>query len=178
MLLLIQLLFFYNLNYNSMASKYETQKYQTIKTFEEAELRFYPSVMKIQSNGEFGPLFQYISGSNEAELKIEMTTPVYQSSKEGKPIMEFVLPQRFNMENTPIPKSRNIKTFLTKSGYFLAIRFSGYATDSKIDLQKTKLLNLAKKYQFKIIGEVNLLVYNSPYRIFNRKNELLIEVEH
>ncbi|MFM1912385.1 MAG: hypothetical protein RIR51_223, partial [Bacteroidota bacterium] len=31
-----------------MASKYETQKYQIIENYEEAELRFYPSVMKIQ----------------------------------------------------------------------------------------------------------------------------------
>lgn len=93
----------------TMAQKYETQPFEVIKTIEEAELRFYPSVMKIQSNGDFGSLFRYISGANEAGQKIAMTTPVQMGTPEGEPVMQFVLPKKFNKENTPSSSNGTVK---------------------------------------------------------------------
>jgi hypothetical protein len=177
MLLFVQLFFIINLSHPIMATTYQTQKYEIVKTYEDAELRYYPPVMKIQSNGAFGPLFQYISGANESQQKIEMTTPVYQSTTDGKPIMEFVLPERFDSQNTPNASSKNVRIFESKPGYFLAIRFSGYATQNRKEEQTRRLQKLADNYQLKMIGAPLLLVYNSPYRIFNRTNELLIEID-
>ena len=51
---------------SSMAQQYETQQFEVIKTIGEAEIRFYPPVMKIKANRSngFWALFGYISGKN------------------------------------------------------------------------------------------------------------------
>ena len=45
-----------------------------------------PSAMKakVSSNRNFSKLFQYISGNNEKNEKIAMTTPVYMTEQNGK----------------------------------------------------------------------------------------------
>ena len=47
----------------------------------------------------FYKLFQFISGNNSKNEKIEMTTPVYMKSEDEKNKMEFVMPSKFNMDN-------------------------------------------------------------------------------
>jgi hypothetical protein len=39
-----------------------------------------------------------------------------------------------------------------------------------------KLRDIAQKYNLKLTGEPILMVYNSPYQVFNRKNEVLYKV--
>ena len=82
-------------NHLTMAQKYETQPFDVIDQFDEAELRYYPPVMKIQSSGDFGSLFRYISGNNETGQKIAMTTPVQMGNTQGETVMQFVLPASF-----------------------------------------------------------------------------------
>jgi len=159
-----------------LTSTYPKQPYTLIKTFETIELRWYPSVMKIQSKGEFSPLFNYISGKNETGQKIEMTTPVHQSVATQDPFMEFVLPERYTKNNTPKASTAEVKIVESTPGYYVAIGFSGYATATK-KKYFTEVLKLeAQQLGFEIIGTPILLVYNSPYRIFNRKNELVFEI--
>ena len=73
-----------------MSQGYESQPYKLIKDFEVFEIRYYPSVHMVQtestetSGNNFSKLFQYISGSNESNLKIAMTTPVHMEKKGGK----------------------------------------------------------------------------------------------
>ena len=75
-----------------MAQGYETQSYEVIKTVDEAELRFYPSVMmaKTSVNSGFSSLFRYISGNNTSQQKISMTTPVHMDRNSKEETMEFV----------------------------------------------------------------------------------------
>ena len=89
-------------SFNLMAQKYETQEFKVLNDSEEFELRYYPPVMKIQSDNDFGSLFRYISGRNSSNTKIAMTTPVYMGDGQGNQVMEFVLPSSFDQNNTPI----------------------------------------------------------------------------
>lgn len=160
----------------AMGQQYETQTYTVIEQREQFEIRYYPPVMKIQSDNSFGNLFGYISGNNESSSKIAMTTPVYMGNSKGEEVMEFVLPNTFNANNTPQPVSSGVRVFQTTPAYFIALDFSGYATASSREKYSTKLKKLAQENAFETIGEPLLLVYNSPYRLFNRKNEILLEI--
>ena len=169
------LFFVISLN-DSMSQKYETQAFDVIKQFDEAELRYYPPVMKIQSNGDFGSLFRYISGGNETGAKIAMTTPVQMGNTSGDQVMQFVLPSSYTTENTPSAKDKNVQVLESESGHYIAIQYGGYTMDWREKKAAQKLRDIAQKYNLKLTGEPILMVYNSPYQVFNRKNEVLYKV--
>ncbi len=164
--------------FTAMGQKYETQSFRVIKSLQDLEIRYYPPVMKIQSDNNFGTLFGYISGENQGKTKIAMTTPVYIKDSEGQEVMEFILPNSFKSDNTPIPSTSKVRVFESKPGYFVALGFGGYVNDKSKKIQTEKLKALAEQHQLKLIGPPLLLVYNSPFRLFNRKNEMLFEIAY
>ena len=54
-------------------------------------------------------MFNYISGRNEDNEKIKMTTPVTQFEKNGNMSMQFYLPYKFNSKNAPKPTKAGTK---------------------------------------------------------------------
>jgi len=173
-LLVLLSLFYFS---NTMGQKYQTQAFDVIKQFDEAELRYYPPVMKIQSNGDFESLFRYISGGNETGTKIAMTTPVQMGNTTGEPVMQFVLPSNYTSENTPSAKDKNVQVLESESGHYIAIQYGGYTMDWREKKAAQKLRDIAQKHSLKLTGEPILMVYNSPYQVFNRKNEVLYKVD-
>ena len=159
-----------------LAQDTEIQTYRVIKEYNAAELRYYPPVMKIQSNNDFSSLFNYISGNNSTSEKISMTSPVHMGEVDGNTIMEFVLPENFNPKNTPDALSKGVTVFESEPGYFLALEFGGYASKKNIRYYASELSNIAQKYGLITIGMASLLVYDSPYKVMGRKNEVLIQI--
>jgi hypothetical protein len=161
---------------------YETQPFELLWEKEGFELRYYPAIMKAKANRNngFRYLFDFISGNNVKNQKIAMTTPVYmgQQEDESEAFMEFVLPKAYNEANTPAAKSDKVRIYQSEPGYYLAIAFGGFPTEKKELRAQKKLLEFAERNQFKVIGSSNLLVYNSPYKLFNRKNEVLLQIEY
>ena len=163
----------------SMAQQYETQSFDLIKKVDEAEIRFYPPAMKIRSSRKngFGALFGYISGRNSRDQKIAMTTPVYLGKNKDNEMMEFVLPRSINKSNAPKPLSEKVEVYESKSGYYIAHSFGGYAFDWSVNRIRKNLEEIAFRNKIKLIGDPFVLVYDSPYKIINRKNEVLFEVD-
>lgn len=161
----------------TMGQDTETQEYQTIKQLGKAELRFYPPAMKIQSENDFGTLFNYISGNNSTREKISMTSPVYMGDAGGNKVMEFVLPKNFDPTNTPDALSSRVKVFESEPGYFLALEFGGYAGRRNVPAYATELIEIARQYGITTLGNAMLLVYDSPYKVMGRRNEIIIQVE-
>ena len=158
----------------------EIQNYEVIKNVEDFEIRFYPPSMKakVTSDRNFAKLFRYISGNNVNNEKIAMTAPVYMTSKNGKNTMEFVLPSIYSEKNAVKPIDKDIEVYLSKPGYYAAMRFGGYSNSEKVkkhhDLLMKKLLeNNLKPYKEQPVS----LSYNSPYKVFNRRNEVLIRLD-
>jgi hypothetical protein len=172
-LLVLITLFYLN---HTMAQKYETQPYDLVQKYEEAELRYYPPVMKIQSNGDVGSLFRYISGGNETGVKIAMTTPVQMGNTSGDQVMQFVLPSDYTTENTPLAKDNKVQVLESESGHYIAIQYGGYTRSSREKTAAQQLQAIAQKYNLKLTGKPILMVYNSPFQVFNRKNEVLYKV--
>ena len=163
----------------SMAQQYETQSFDLIKKVDEAEIRFYPPAMKIRSSRKngFGALFGYISGRNSRDQKIAMTTPVYLGKNEDSEMMEFVLPRSIDKSNAPKPLSEKVEVYESRSGYYIAHSFGGYAFDWSVNRVRKNLEEIAFRNKIKLIGDPFVLVYDSPYKIINRKNEVLFEVD-
>ena len=159
---------------------YETQKYEVIKQIEDIEIRFYPpSLMaKVDSGGGFSKLFQYISGKNDKNQKIAMTTPVHMTNENNKSTMVFVLPSKYTLDNIAAPKDKNIEVYNSKPGYYAAITYGGYSNSEKVKKNHYNLLNKLKTESFKILNDMPIVLsYNSPYKVFNRRNEVLVEIE-
>jgi hypothetical protein len=159
---------------------YETQKYEVIKQIEDIEIRFYPpSLMaKVDSGGGFSKLFQYISGKNDKNQKIAMTTPVHMTNENNKSTMVFVLPSKYTLDNIAAPKDKNIEVYNSKPGYYAAITYGGYSNSEKVKKNHYNLLNKLKTESFKVLNDMPIVLsYNSPYKVFNRRNEVLVEIE-
>ena len=159
----------------------ETQPYEVLKNIADCEIRHYPPIMmaKYQSKnpgGGFGKLFNYISGGNSTNTKIAMTTPVHMEKKTGENSMPFVLPRKFTGDNTPQPNDTSLSVFEDKGGYFAAIKYSGYTSTIK-EKQHTEILQkLLQKENIISSGSPKILVYDSPYKVINRRNEILIPI--
>ena len=176
-----RILFFFMLSPMVMA-QVEMQSYSVIQKISEAEIRFYPPVMMAKhtsgsQDSGFGKLFGYISGNNTDNTKIAMTTPVHMEKKTAENSMAFVLSKKFSDHNTPQPIDPSLKVFEDRGGYFAAIKYSGYTSASKEKKYTETLQKILNKEKITPSGTPKILVYNSPYKIINRRNEILIPIK-
>tara|TARA_B100001250_G_scaffold141374_1_gene120955 strand:- start:8661 stop:9161 length:501 start_codon:yes stop_codon:yes gene_type:complete len=164
-----------------MAQKYETQAYEVVEKFDDVEIRFYPEAAKIKikseysRNNNFRKLFQYIAGENSRSEKIAMTTPVYMS--EDKQMMEFVLPKEYNSGSFPAPNSKEVEAYISSPSYFAVISYGGFSNNKKEKLYKEKLKETLDSNNISSIQPPQILYYDSPYKFFNRRNEVIVEVD-
>lgn len=175
-------LFFILLSFYTMAQT-ETQSYEVLKNIAGCEIRFYPPVMMAKytsDNGRsgFGKLFKYISGNNDGETKISMTTPVHMEKSESENSMAFVLPKSFNKENAPKPNDASLVVYESDSRHYAAIEYSGYTDEVKEKENTDKLKKILNEQNIEIVGDSKILVYNSPYKIVFRRNEILIPISY
>ena len=93
--------------------------------------------------------------------------------------MEFVLPSKYSEGNAVLPKDKDILVYSSKPGYYAAIRFGGYSNIQKVNLNHKILLEKIKQNNLSIVSENPIaLSYNSPYKVFNRRNEVLVEIDY
>jgi len=166
----------------AMSQKYETQEYKVVDQINDVEIRFYPSapMIKVSSNqsrnNNFGKLFRYIAGNNKSDQKIAMTTPVYMS--DNNKTMEFVLPKKFLSSELPIPEDGNVRTYISKPKYFAAIKYSGFSNNRKEKNYREELIKVIQDKNIEIISEHLVLSYDGPTKFYNRRNEIIIQVNY
>jgi hypothetical protein len=164
------------------SQKYETQEYQVVEQIDNAEIRFYPSaaMVKISTdqnrNNNFGKLFRYITGNNQENEEIAMTTPVYMSDQNKT--MEFVLPKKYLTEDLPIPNDKDLEAYISNPRYFAAIRYSGYSNPNKILKHRNELKSILENNGLEIISDFYVLSYDAPTKFYNRRNEILFEISY
>jgi hypothetical protein len=168
-------------------TKVEEQPYQVIKVYDNFEVRFYPSatIASINSNAKtykdlgssgFRKLANYIFGGNKDNKSIAMTAPVYMDINDTQSTMSFVMPQNYNSKNLPNPNDPTITIKETESVYVAVIKFSGFASDSKIKEHTEKLKKQLLEKQISYYGNFSYLGYNPPFQLVNRRNEILVNI--
>ena len=165
---------------NSMS--YEEANYEVVKKNEVYEIRKYSDRLAIETDisnegNSFRKLFNYISGNNDKNEEIKMTTPVTQIEKKGNMTMQFYLPSRFNKENIPSPSNPDVKILNIKGGYYAVIRYSGRVSDKNFIKHKSILENELKKDNMIILSPPIKATYDGPFTLpMNRRNEAMFEI--
>ncbi len=135
---------------------YETAEYKLIESDGNFEVREYPDLMLVATttqndaqgrDGSFMKLFRYISGANDSEQKISMTTPVFmqhttveRGDKAGSKVrMGFVMPKDVAVQGVPSPTGTDVDVRKRVGGRFAVIRFSGRLNAKLANESKTKL---------------------------------------
>lgn len=167
-----------SVHFLALAQNTEIQPYEVIKAIDSVEIRFYPSATLVQTSGgnNFGKLFRYISGSNESEEKIAMTAPVYMN--EDKSEMAFVMPLDVHQRGAPEPMGKNVSLRITEPRYVAAIRYGGYTNVSKEATHTKRLMKALEDNSIEAKGAVEFLGYDSPYKFYNRRNEVMVEIAY
>ena len=181
---LFALLFcFLNISTYSNVMANEEANYEIIDRNDIYEIRKYSNRLAVETmtsgiDSNFRKLFNYISGRNDTEEKIKMTTPVTQIEKNGNMSMQFYLPSKFNSDNVPNPSREDVKIIIIEGGYYAVLRYSGRASDGNFLKHKKILENELQKNKISIISPPIRATYDSPFTLpMNRRNEAMFKVE-
>ena len=161
----------------------EEASYKVVHKTDVYEIRQYSERLIVQvinnnDNNAFRKLFNYISGDNKNSEKIEMTTPVTQTKKDGEIFMQFYVPSKFNIETTPIPTNPDLEITTIPAGYFAVTKFSGRSSDKNFEKHNKILEEALLKDQVLIKGFVIRATYNSPFTLPPlRRNESMFRVD-
>ncbi len=165
----------------------ETYSYVVKNKFKQFEIRIYETTLftsvklstkgyKNSSSKGFSILAGYIFGNNERNEKISMTSPVSMSLDDSMTMM-FMVPKKFNKDMLPKPNQSGIEFKVEPSKTVAAIRFSGWANDAKIEKYKQRLKAALDAEGIKYSNQFYFFGYNAPYEVFNRKNEVIVELQ-
>jgi hypothetical protein len=173
---------------NMASAKTEKQNYRVVYSDNDFEIRFYPSATmatvnsgartyKELSGPGFRSLAGYIFGGNASGTKISMTSPVHMDISDSGSSMSFVMPSSYNEKNLPEPDNSNVSINTAPDEYVAAIRFGGYASDSKIRHYSDKLSSMLVERGITGHGKFRFLGYNPPFQLFGRRNEIIVTVD-
>jgi hypothetical protein len=165
----------------------ETYPYVINKKYNTFEIRSYEKTLftavklsttgyKNSSSKGFSILAGYIFGGNERNEKISMTSPVAMTLEDSMTMM-FMVPKELKKEMLPKPNQSLIKFKEEPAKTVAAISFSGWANDKKIEKYKQKLKSALDAEGIAYADRFYFLGYNAPYEVFNRNNEVIVELQ-
>ena len=175
---------------------YEETSYRIVAANQNYEIREYDDRLAVQTSQEngqnkaFRELFKYISGSNTSSTKIEMTIPVTQSIKidmttpvtqkfqDGKIIMRFFLPRKFQPETAPQPLNEDLSIVVVKGGKYAVMKYSGRSTVKNFEKHSNLLLEALSVNKIVTLDDPIKATFNGPLTpFFVRRNEVMIRIK-
>jgi hypothetical protein len=91
--------------------------------------------------------------------------------------MDFVMPREFDLNNIHEPNDKDVKIIESKAGYFATLKYGGYSNSFKVESNTNKLYKILKEKNIEIVGQPSYVSYNSPFKFFSRRNEIIIEIK-
>lgn len=167
---------------------YESAPYRVVRSDGKFELRDYPALTVVEtpmatgnrdgSDGSFRRLFRFITGSNEGQQKIAMTTPVFMSGDSTNATMAFVMPAKMKTGEVPKPSDGDVTVRELAAGRFAVLRYSGGRNARK---EAESLSRLKAWMQTEKLGVLSPPVYgyfDPPWTpAFLRRNEVILQTE-
>ncbi len=181
--------------WNTMArAAYESAEYKVVTSDGKFEVREYPDLMLVATttnmdaqgrDGSFMKLFRYISGANESDKKISMTTPVFMENDKAESAVQmgFVMPKQVAVDGVPAATGEGLDVCKRVGGRFAVLRFSGQLNSKVARESEAKLRNwmatqgLAADDSVESSG-VETAGYDPPFTPGPlRRNEVLIRLK-
>ena len=172
----------------SMASnqRIEEYPYEVINTYQSFEIRRYEEALftsirlnstsyKQGSSKGFSILANYIFGGNDRKQRIAMTSPVTMTLEDNMRVM-FMIPNSLERDDMPLPNDRLIDFILEPKKTLAVVTFGGWASDKKIAKYKSRLTEALSNEGIQHENKFFIFGYNPPYEIFNRRNEVAVEI--
>lgn len=163
----------------------EQPKYEVLRSEGPFQLRVYPPLVVAEVemsrsgdlNDGFQEIFNYISGLNQEEEKISMTSPVLNVQTEARFTTAFVMPSKYSLETLPAPRNARVHLKQRERGCFAVIRFSGGWSEAHFNTQKARLEAWIRLNGWEVISDLTLARYNPPFTpAFLRRNEVMYQV--
>ena len=168
---------------------YESAEYSVLQSDGPFEVREYEDLMmattnmKLESQGDDGSfmrLFQYISGANNEEQKIAMTTPVFMEGEayDAPGEMGFVIPEELVKQQIPEPSNESVRIRKRAGGRFAVIRFAGRMNSESARTAEERLHKWMKNQNLIRAGDPEFAGYDPPWTPGPlRRNEILIRLK-
>ena len=175
-------MFFINSFFTTSQNLDET--YTILRKVDKVEIREYKPLLyvayldkqkKSGQNSYFRVLADYIFGANEANEKIAMTSPVVIKLHNDREML-FRLPKKYNKKNIPRPNNKDIDIVSSEKVLKATIRYSGYTSELKEQKMIKELKQILSENNISHNNKFELLVYDPPYKPFNRRNEISIRI--
>lgn len=153
----------------------EEPSYTVVERRDGYEIRDYAPyiVAEVETSGQrnqslnqgFRLLADYIFGNNTKSAPIAMTAPVAESASEPVamtvPVMEqgtgdtrrvtFSMPSKYTLETLPKPNNSAVKLREVPAHRVAVLRFSWYATDSRVARFQSQLIDMLKRDNIKTL---------------------------
>ena len=164
----------------------ETIQYEVLDKHDNIEVRQYDSILLASTKTDpknyldsgFNNVFNYISGKNEQNTKISMTTPVVTYEEDEKLVTGFYVPSKYNKETVPQPTSGKVYINEIKKALYVVIRFSGRWKEDSFNKHNKILLKYIKESPYSIVSQDFIMRYNAPYVPGPlRRNEIAYQVK-
>jgi len=120
-----------------------------------------------------------VNDIEKKSVNISMTAPVNDiKTKNNTHIVQFVLPSKYTLETLPVPSDSRVQIRKVEWYTAAAIKYTLWATESKIKWYQTRLSNYLKKDNLQIAWKVISAQYNPPLSFpLMRRNEVIAEVQ-
>ena len=126
----------------------------------------------------FQAVFQYISGQNQKESKISMTSPVVTYLDNKEKITGFYVPSKYNKENVPRPTGDNVFINELPASTLAVVHFSGQMTKHLYQKYHDILLDYIDSKGYQKIDNPLMMGYDPPYiDPAKKRNEIAYRVK-
>ena len=173
---------------------YEQPQFEVVLQKENLAIRDYASVMVVEvqvaasrrdaAGDAFRSLFKYISGNNEDNLEIPMTSPVAQTqvpkasnNEDDKWAIRFFLPRKIIDEGAPLPEEDGVNLVNLKAQRYASVSFKGTQNDKKVAKNSAQLREFIVQNGYQVSGQPIYAFYDPPFvPWFLRDNEILLPI--
>jgi hypothetical protein len=164
---------------------YESAPFRTARKDGRFELRDYPALAVVETSmspgggddGSFMRLFRFITGANQGEQKIAMTTPVFISGGPTNGTMAFVMPAKLKPGDVPRPTDAQLRVRELEGGRFAVLRFSGGRSARNESEALARLRAWVESQGLQAVSSPIYGYFDPPWTpSFLRRNEAMLRV--